>query len=330
MTRQWPTRRQLLSAGGLAAATAVAGCMSEFGERDQSGDDSEALRLLLSRQGDSLRESRVQDLAETRPEWDEKAFEAARKGERYTTQYRKPFMVRADESEYAVEDGTYYELGSVVVDEAPTERQMLRLFETEDAETPTGDAVPASELPEADQRAVEIAYFAARARGDVGGVPWGLVQRGGYVYRREGAVESSLLLTEDGPEQVTFREKTYTVETTRETFYEPVYLATAEPVAESPDRIEAILRAQLVDARVDRSELSDETRRILEQARADSYQETHPYSDAYESVLRSLHARAFIDGNIRKDAGVREEEQQVVRYNDVYYDYQLRFVPAEE
>ncbi|MEF8800108.1 MAG: hypothetical protein V5A56_03640 [Halolamina sp.] len=234
--------------------------MSDFRESDPAGDEPESLRLTLSREGDSLRENSVLDLAGTSPNWDENAFEAASNGERYTTQYRKPFFTAPEEPTYAVEDGTYYELGSVVVDEAPTERPILRLFEVEDAETPTADAVPVSGFPEADQRAVEIAYFPARARGTEGGAPWGLVQRGGYVYRREDAVETSELLADDGPDRVTFRETTYTLETTRETVYEPVYRATAEPVAGSPDGIEANLRAQLVDTRVERSELPSEGR----------------------------------------------------------------------
>lgn len=330
MNERLPTRRQLLSAGGAVAAAAFAGCSSDLQDVGSGGTGERALRLSLTREGDSLRDSYVLDLEETRPDWDEEAFEAARAGEQYSTQYRKPFLTAPDEPAYAEHDGTYYELGSVVVDEAEALHPVLRLFEVEDADTPTEDAVAAESLPQADQRAVDIAHMAARARGDVGGVPWGLVQRGGYVYRQEEAVEASQLLADDGPDRVTFRERTYTVETTRETFYEPVYRATAEPVAESPDRIEAILRAQLVDGRMSRDELSQEARRILEQARADSYRETHPYSDGYEAVLRALHARAFIDGNIRKDAGVREEEQQLVRYDGVYYDYRLRFVPAEE
>jgi len=330
MNDRFPSRRQLLSAGGLAAATALAGCLNELQGSDGAGGTDDALRLTLARGGDSLRERYVLDLDETRPDWDEEAFEAARTGEDYTTQYRKPFLVGAEEPAYATHEGTYYELGSVVVDEVETAHPVLRLFAVDETDSSSDDAVAASALPEADERAVKIAYFAARARGNEGGVPWGLVQRGGYVYRREEAIEASELLADDGPERVTYRETTYAVETTPETFYEPVYRPTVEPVAEQPERIEAILRAQLVDARFTRDDLSDEARRIVEQTRADSYRETHPYSEAYQSVLRHLHKHAYLDGNVRKDAGVHQEDQQLLRYDGRYYDYRLRFVPAEE
>jgi hypothetical protein len=107
-----------------------------------------------------------------------------------------------------------------------------------------------------------------------------------------------------------------------------VYRATVTPVAESPDRMEAILRATFVDARLTRESLSADAREVIETARADGYEETHPYSAGYEEVLRRFHRRAYLDGDVEKDAGVRDDRRRMVQYDDVYYDYRLRF--AEE
>lgn len=352
-----PSRRRVL-AGGLAAAIgSIAGCFGDrpLGDSDDgegSGDADRPLTLTLTDEGETLREGRVADPTEDDPRWDVAAFAAVRAGESYTTQYRKPFLSTANDPTYAVHEGTYYRLGSVVVDEAETTRPVLRLFDDGEsdasngstgtngsdgtngsADEPASDAsgvVDADALPEGDRRAVEIAHFAARARGNEGGVPYGLVQRGGYVYRDETAVSTSTLLAADGPTRVRYRDIVYRIETARERFYEPVYRATGEPVAESPARMEAVLRATLVGARLSPDDLSSDAREVLEEARYGGYSEPHPFSAAYEEVLRALHERPFIDGNVRKDAFSGARDRELVEYGDRYYDYRLRFGPADD
>lgn len=338
-----PSRRRFLTAGVAATVAASAGCLGDFGGRDRA-ETERVLELTLSEIGDSLRDHFVDDLADTRPEWDEQAFEAVLAGETYTTQYRKPFLSRPDDPTYAERDGTYYRLDSVVVDEATAVHPVVRLFEVGDADdSSTPDGVAADSLPERDQTAIHVAYMAARARDNEGGAPWGLVQRGGCVYRRDeatgesdrdetadendlsGETDESTLLSDDPPEYVTYREHVYELAVTREQFHEPVYRATAEPVAETPERMEAILRAQFVDARFSHQELSTAAQDVMLTASGDGYNETHPYSEGYREVLRTLHERAYLDGNTRKDAGVEADSRQYVRYDGVYYDYMLRF-----
>jgi hypothetical protein len=338
-----PSRRTVL-AGGLAAAVgAVSGCLGDSvtsGPEDGGGD--RVLRLALDDAGETLRENAVVDPDETEPRWDEAAFEAVRAGDAYTVRYRKPFFSTDEDPTHAVHEGTYYRLGSVVVDEAETTRPVLRLFgvEEEDAEGTgendtegTGEndteAVDAEALPQGDRRAVRIAHFAARARGNSGGVPVGLVERGGYVYRNEDALEASALLSEDGPTRVAYRDTTYWVAVERERFYEPVYRATGEVVAESPERMEAVLRALDVGPRLSEEALSADAREVLERAMLGGYEESHPYSDAYAEVLRSLHERPFLDGNVRKDAPRQWSGSQMLRYDGRYYDYRLVFKPAD-
>ena len=318
------TRRRLLAVGGLFAASALGGCSQAL--PTGSDDGTRRLVLTLTPLDGSLRERYVKNLTETHPPWDEAAFDAALAGENFTTQGHSPFLTREDEPAYARRNGSYYHLDSLVVGDRTVERPVLRLYTVEDG----GDrpeSVPRSALPAGDRRAVQIAYMAARARGNVGGVPWGLVERGGYVYRDEEAMAASELLAESGPSHVAYRNAVYEVRITRETFYEAVYRPNIDPVADSDAEMESILRAALLDARMSRETLSAAEREILRKATRDSYGETHPYSDAFESVLRRLDERAYIDGNVRKDAGeITRQGLQYLRYDDRYYRFVLQFV----
>ncbi len=325
-----PSRRRLLAGGLAAVAGTIAGCLdgSVTGGPANDGDADRVLSLSLSDAGETLRDGAVVDPAETDTRWDDGAFAAARRGETHTTQFRTPFFSTPDDPTYAVHEGTYYRLSSVVVDEAAATRPVLRLFGVEDPETDEPEAADAEALPEGDRRAVEIAHFAARARDNAGGMPVGLVERGGYVYRDEEAVDASALLADDGPSRVTYRDIVYRVAVARERFYEPVYRAVAEPVAESPAEMEAILRARTVGARIDGDDLSADALEVIEAARHDGYEESHPYSDGYAEVLRAFHERPYLDGDVRNDGGVSESGADRIRYEDRYYDYRLRFLPA--
>ena len=324
------SRRRFAASGLAAAAVAAAGCLGGTpgdGEPGSNGADGDrVLRLSLSEFGDALRDRYVTDPEENDPNWATGAFEAVRNATTLTTQYRKPFFSDDDDPTYARHDGTYYWLDSVVVDEVAVSRPVLRLFEPGETNGGSPEPTSAEALPALDQRAVETAHFAARARGNEGGMPVGLVQRGGYVYRRDDAASESDLLAEDGPDRVTYRDTVYAVEIADEEFHEPVYRATGERVADSPERMEAILRAEFVGARISRDDLSAEARDLLLEAEADEYRESHPYSEAYREVLRALHERPYMDGNVRKDAGVDSNRADLIRYDELYHDYRLRFV----
>lgn len=324
MSKHVSTRRRFLAAGLFTVLPAFSGCLD--GSEPRS-DADRSLHFALFPKDGPLREEFVVDLSATRPEWDEEAFEATLNGSTYTTQYRKPFVSASDDPEYALWDGTYYQLGSVVVDEASEQHPVLRLTKVESGETEMAStSVAADTLPESDQRAVHIAHMAARARDNIGGVPWGLVERDGYVFRQEELIETSQLLDENGPEYVTHRETQYAVAVTEEQFYEPIYRATIEPVATSPEQMEAILKAARVEARISRDELSTDAREVLRQARGDGYSETHPYSSGYREVLRALHEWPYLDGNIEKDAFSHDHGAGMVSYADGdYAEYRLRF-----
>lgn len=317
------TRRRILTAGGLVVAATLGGCSQALPNRS---DDDRRLVLTLSPLDGSLRERYVENPTETRNPTDEAAFDAALTGDEYATQGRPPFFARSDdEPAYARRNGTYYRLDSLVVGERTVDHPVLRLYEATEEDAP--DGVPLSSLPKADRRAVRIAYFAARARGNTGGVPRGLVERGGCVYRDEGAIAASELLAESGPSHVAYRNAVYEVRVPRETFHEAVYRPDVDPVADTDAELEAILRASLLDARVARVDLSDAEREILRKAARDRYVESHPYSDTFASVLKRLDERAYVDGNVRKDAGeVSAQGPQYLLYDGRYSRFVLRFV----
>ena len=332
------SRRRLLVgalAGGVGAA--AAGCLGTDSDGDAGDGDGAELRISLSRVDGSLRDRYVHSRDDPPEEWDEAALDAALADESYATQHRKPFFASPDDPAYVLRDGTYYRLGSVVVDEVVETYPVLRLFDVDDegsgsddgGESPV-DGGEEGDLPQADQRAVHIAHFVARSRGDAGGYPVGLVERGGYAYRVEAARAESALLADGGPDRVMYKGSTYRVEIERERFHEAVYRPIAETVAESPERMEGILRATFVGPSVAPDDLSAESRRIVEEADMEEYAETHPYSDAYIELLRAIDARPFIDGNVRKDAGVRGVEEEMLRYGDDYYERYLRILDEED
>ncbi|QLG29484.1 hypothetical protein HUG10_11100 [Halorarum halophilum] len=289
--------------------------------------------MSLSSLEGSLRERYVTDLSETRPPWDERAFDATLNGSTFTTQHRSPFPARGDdEPMYARRNGTYYHLDSHVVGEETVGHPVLRLYEVGDQDDPESvpDHVARSALPDVDRRAIRIAHFAARARGNVGGVPWDLVERDGYVYRDEEAIAASDLLDESGPSHVEHRGTIYEVEVTEETFHEAIYRADVDPVAESEAELETILRASLLDARIDRDDLSLGERDVLRRAMNDSYRESHPFSDAFRSVLKRLNRWPYLDGNVEKDAGVESGRQRrFLLYGDRYFQFTLWFASGE-
>lgn len=319
------SRRRVLAACTPVAGGFLGGCSD--GLRSGEASSGSTLHLRLHAIGRSLVERHVTDLAETDVEWDEDAFQAALDGSDYTLQYRRPFPVRnRDEPAYTLHEGTYYELDSVIVGEARVSRPILRLYGVgrQDGSDDLPAFTPHDELPPVDQRAVQIAHLATRARGNEGGMPVGLVERGGYAYRSEERANRSRLLTDSGPAHVGYRDAVYRVERSNETFFEPIYRPDIDPVAESEAEMEAVLRAAFVESRIDPDSLTQEERRIVRRARGNGYDESHPFSDPYVSLLEALDRRAFIDGNVEKDAGVERDRSPVLEYGAEYYEYFLR------
>lgn len=321
------SRRRLLAAAGLIGTTALSGCTDSL--PGTGSEPKPELQLFLEEIEGSLRDRYVTDLDESRPDWDEHAFRAAVAGETFTTQHRPPFPTRGGDDDppaYAKHDGTYYRLDSVVVGEKQVTNPILRLHNVGRVSEldPVPEHTASDDLPQIDVRAVKIAYFAARARGNVGGVPWGLVQRGGYVYRDEQAARRSTLLADGSPTHVEYRDRIWKIEIVRETFHERIYRADVDPVASSPSEMETVLRAVLLDARIDPATLSSDEREIVQDAQQHSgYTATFPFPDALSSLLKRLHQRAYLDGNVRKDGRAEGSTVGHLLLGDRYFEYRI-------
>lgn len=320
------SRRQVLSAAGLLGAATLSGC-SRLG----TDSPSALLTLELYAEKNTLRNLYVYDLTETQPPWDETAFRAALNGSEYTLQYRHPFPSGIEEPAYARHNGTYYRLDAIVVDEAQAIRPVLRLHRVgrTDELGSIPDHLPSSDLPDADRHAVQIAILAARARDNRGGVPWELVQRGGYVYRDPDGIANSTILGSHSPAHVEYRDIIWRIETTRETFYEPVYRPDVDPVTTSESELEAILRARLVDTRLDPNALSTEELELLRTAMGEGLTASPPFSPPLKSLLRKMGHRPYLDGNITNDADVGQVRNRFLKYGDTYYRYRLTLEEAE-
>lgn len=326
MSRSLLTRRQLLGGGLLAATVSTAGCLSLFNGGETGDGDTRRLEVSMHRHEGRLRDSEVTSGDDPPGRWADGALAAAIDGEKFTTQYRKPFFSRPNDPVYVRHEDTYYELDSVIVDEVTETHPILRLQAVDDGNE-TSEGVATETLPEGDRRAVEIAHMAARARGNEGGMPVGLVERDGYVYRDDQAIADSRLLGDESPAHVTFRDTLYSVTVTEGTFHEPVYRATATAVAETPDRMESILQARFVDARLSSDELSRDAREVIREARTpEAYSERHPYSDAFAELLTAMHKRPFLDGNIQKDARRSDLGTGMISVDREYCEYRLRFL----
>ncbi len=46
-------------------------------------------------------------------------------------------------------------------------------------------------------------------------------------------------------------------------------------------------------------------------------------------MLKRLHRRAYIDGNVRKDSFAEPDRRSVALYDGEYYEYRLRFVTGD-
>jgi hypothetical protein len=319
------TRRSVLAAAGTGTAALLGGCTDAVTPRASPTPPTLALRM--HRYDGSLRDRHVVDLADRPPDWDEDAFRAALNGTDDETPYRPPFPgASEDDPRYARHDGTYYRLGSVVTGEREIDHPVLRLYRVGrvDGSADLPEYVAREDLPAVDRTAVHVAHMAARARDDGGGVPWGLVRRGGYVYAGAERRATSRLLGDSGPTHVAYRHAVYRVEVATETFHEPRYRPAVEPVADSPREMETVLRARLLDARLDPRGLSPDAREIVREALNGGYEEPHPFTEAYASLLTALGERAYLDGNVRNDAGVDPDRSRLLAYGDAYAEYRLR------
>jgi hypothetical protein len=139
-----PNRREFLGAGAAAALPSLSGCLDTIGGGD--GNDRR-LQLVLAEASTPLRSGYLLGFAETERPRDGEAFEAALADGTDTTQHRAPFGSRPDDPKYVRHEGTYYRLGSVVMNERAVTHPVVRLSPVADAgASDAPDAVVADTL----------------------------------------------------------------------------------------------------------------------------------------------------------------------------------------
>lgn len=314
------SRRSFLAAAGSLGAAALAGCSFSLGD----ADPSLSFTLSTDSVGTSLAPAALWSPPEnpsplSRHTADRVADTLA--GERPTTYGYRP----VPEGEYVERDGAYYELQVVATDLREIDRPVLRadwVGDVEQLEDPP-EYVRRADLPPLDRRAVNAAYLAARAEEFDGGAPWHIVERGGYVYRRLDVAESELA-PDPQHSHVAFNGTLLALSVDVVAIEEPAYTGDAVRVAGSKAAFERALDADLVDARIDESDLSDEQQRILARG---SYEETTPLSDAYRSLLEALQFRDLLHTNPSR--APRGKNGQHLALGDRYYRYGLYVNPVD-
>ncbi|ELZ27732.1 hypothetical protein C475_07420 [Halosimplex carlsbadense 2-9-1] len=315
-------RREFLAAAGAAAGTALSGCAAVEG---LSGEQQLTYTLDADRVGTSLAPLALWEPPEEPRSWtaDYAAnVEAAVAGERPTTHGYRP----VPDGEYVERDGTYYRLSVVTTGLERIERPVLRLKwvgRLDELEDPP-ERVRFPALTRLDQRAVKIAYVAARHRQMGGTAPGGVVEAGGYVYRRGYEGSQSGLAPDPLHDHVEYNGTVLEVSVERRTFAEPARTGVATPVADSEAGFERALDGEMVDARLDPETLSEDQRLMLSR---DSYEETTPLSEGYRELLADLGLSDLL--NVGTEADSRAENGLYLALGEEYYRYGLYVNPAD-
>ncbi|QPV61800.1 hypothetical protein I7X12_13700 [Halosimplex litoreum] len=322
MPSRSPSRREFLAAAGLAAGTSLAGCAAVEG---LSGEQQLTYTLDTDRIGTSLAPLALWEPPEEPRPWtaDYAAnVDAAVAGERPTTHGYRPIP----DGEYVERDDTYYRLAVVTTGLERIERPVLRLEwvgRLDELDDPPGRVrLPA--LTRLDQRAVKIAYVAARHREVGGTAPGGAVEAGGYVYRRGYEGPQSAFAPDPLHEHVEFNGTVLEVSVERREFAEPARTGVAIPVADSEAGFERALDGEMVDARLDPETLSEDQRPMLYR---DGYEETTPLSEDYRELIADLGLGDLLD--VGTETGSRAENGLHLALGEEYYRYGLYVNPAD-
>ena len=316
------SRRAFLAAAGVAAGTGLAGCGAVDG---LSGEQRYTYTLDADRIGTSLAPPALWDPPEDPRPWtaDYAAnVESAVAGERPTTYGYRP----VPDGEYVERDGTYYRLAVVTTGLERIERPVLRLEwvgRLDEMDDPPG-RVRFPALTRLDQRAVKIAYVAARHREMGGTAPGTVVEAGGYVYRRGYEGPTSAFAPEPLHDYVEYNGTVLEVSVERREFAEPARTGVAIPVADSEAEFERALDGEMVDARLDAEALSEDQRLMLYR---DGYEETTPLSADYRALLADLGLADALDA--AGEDPPRAENGLYLALGEEYYRYGLYVNPAD-
>lgn len=306
-------RRRTLQLAAGAAATGLAGCLSDvFVTGDQPRTPEH--QLVVDRVDASPVEEALYD-----PEPDDMfgreaaaALDAILPEGRYTTYGYEALPDGA----YVAHDGAYYQTDVVVTGRERIERSLVRGEKVPSEEVPD-DAVSLDSLDDPSQRVVTMLHVAAITDGEA--APEQL-RDGAYVLRRPAERDSPLASGDLDGQVVRVDEEDdrpgLRVRRSRESILETAHTALAVQVADSRAAFREVVFASRVDAELEPGDLSEEARSVLEEAiAAGRYDEHEPLSKGYESLLRTL-------GVADTDPAEADVDHRLW-YDGDYYRYEL-------
>lgn len=307
------TRRQALQMGGATVLAALAGCAtnpfeskesaSEYSFTVQSIDASPVEYALYEPDEGALFGTPARN-----------ALDDILPDGKHTSYGYKPLPSDA----YVTHDGAYYQTKHVVTGRTQMERQLVRVDPVPKEKVPD-DAVLIDTLNQPSSRPLKILHSYTQSNGETSTAE--LLHGDAYILRRPAEVESRLATGDLNGRVVTMTDSgtwAYRVRVTREQVIETAYTALALKVADLRSQFRDVVFGSRIDTELTPTELPTAARNLLNKAIArETYTETAPLSDAYDTVLDALSLGAT-------DTSVNG---QLLWYDDAFYRYGLYINP---
>lgn len=228
----------------------------------------------------------------------------------HTTYGYKPLPSDA----YVAHENSYYQTKHIVTGRTQMERRLVRVDPVPKEQVPD-ETVLIDTLERPSARALKILHSYTQTDGETSTAE--LLRGDAYVLRRPAELESRLVTGDLDGRVVTMTESgswAYRVRVTREQIVETAYTVLAIEVAGSRADFREVVFGSRIDTELTPTTLPRDAREILDEAIAqETYTETAPISDAFDTVLESLGLSA-VD---------RAATGKLLWYDEEFYRYGL-------
>ncbi len=308
------TRRQALQIGGATMLSALAGCatanplgsgetQSEYSLTVESIDVSPVEHALYEPDDGTLFGTPARN-----------ALDDILPDGRHTTYGYKPLPSDV----YVTHDGSYYQTKHVVTGRTEMERQLVRADPVPQEQVPD-DAVLIDTLDRPSARVLKILHSYTQTDSETSTAE--LLRGDAYVLRRPAERKSRLATGDLDGRVVTMTESgtwAYRVRVSREPLVETAYTALTIKVADSRSQFREVVFGSRIDTELAPAELPEAARELLNEAVAqETYTETAPISDGFDTVLEALGLGAV-------DTAANGK---LLWYDDEFYRYGLYINP---
>jgi len=216
-------------------------------------------------------------------------------------------------------EDSYYQMKHVVTGRTRMDRQLVRVDPVPKEQVPD-DAVLIDTLEQPSARTLEILHSYTQTDGQTSTAE--LLRGDAYVLRRPAERESRLATGNLDGQVVTMTESgtwAYRVRVTRRQIVETAYTALAVEVADSRAQFREAVFGSRIDTELTSAALPTEAQEILDRAIArETYTETAPLSDSFDTVLEALGLGAV-------DTAVNGK---LLWYDEEFYRYALYVNPT--